>query len=161
MGIPYTIDVNGNWSFDLKPDALKAYDSTRLGPDTFHILKESRPFILQIIESDFDLKTYRIEVNGTTYTSRISNDLDQLVAQMGFELQTSKNVTHIEAPMPGLILDIQVSEGQEVKEGDALLVLEAMKMENVILSPRDGVIKTISVEKGSAVDKKNLLVEFE
>ena len=79
---------------------------------------------------------------------------------MGFEVGTSKNISHIEAPMPGLILDIPVSEGDEVKEGDALLVLEAMKMENVILSPRDGVIGKIAVEKGAAVDKKSLLIEF-
>ena len=67
----------------------------------------------------------------------------------------------IKAPMPGLILEINVSVGQEVKENDPLLILEAMKMENCFLSPRDGVIKSIAVEKGNAVDKGQLLIEFE
>jgi len=63
--------------------------------------------------------------------------------------------------MPGLILDIHVDKGQEVKEDEALLILEAMKMENVITSPRDGIIKSVSVSKGEAIDKGHLLIEFE
>ncbi len=63
--------------------------------------------------------------------------------------------------MPGLILEISVSEGQEVKEGDALLVLEAMKMENVLTAPKDGVIQAITVKKGDAVEKKQLLIEMQ
>jgi biotin carboxyl carrier protein len=63
--------------------------------------------------------------------------------------------------MPGLILEINVVVGQTVKENDPLLILEAMKMENSFLSPRDGVIKSIAVIKGDAVDKGQLLIEFE
>jgi biotin carboxyl carrier protein len=63
--------------------------------------------------------------------------------------------------MPGLILEISVSIGQEVKENDPLLILEAMKMENSFLSPRDGIIKSIAVSIGNAVDKGQLLIEFE
>ena len=80
---------------------------------------------------------------------------------MGFETGTTKKVNEIKAPMPGLILDINVEIGQEVKEDDPLLILEAMKMENALTSPRDGVIKSISVTKGDAVDKNQLLIEFE
>jgi biotin carboxyl carrier protein len=63
--------------------------------------------------------------------------------------------------MPGLILEISVVVGQTVKENDNLIILGAMKMENSFLSPRDGVIKTISVLMGDAVDKGQLLIEFE
>ena len=80
---------------------------------------------------------------------------------MGFEVGATKKVNDIKAPMPGLILDINVKVGQEVKENDALLILEAMKMENVLTSPRDGVIKSISVNKGNAVEKNQLLIVFE
>lgn len=80
---------------------------------------------------------------------------------MGFATNGSKNIDSITAPMPGLILDILVEEDQEVREEDQLLILEAMKMENIITSPRNGVIKNISVSKGDAVDKKQLLIEFQ
>ena len=63
--------------------------------------------------------------------------------------------------MPGLILEINVTEGQTVNEGDPLLILEAMKMENVLTSPRNGNIKTISVKQGETVDKNALLIAFE
>ena len=63
--------------------------------------------------------------------------------------------------MPGLILEIHVRIGQAVNEDDPLLILEAMKMENVITSPRDGIIKSISVKKSESVDKNQLLIEFE
>ena len=80
---------------------------------------------------------------------------------MGFEVGVSKRVNDIKAPMPGLILDIAVNVGQEVKENDSLLILEAMKMENNIVSPRDGIIKSIDVSQGDAVEKNQLLIEFE
>ena len=63
--------------------------------------------------------------------------------------------------MPGLILEINVAQGQEVKEDDTLVILEAMKMENAINSPRDGIIKSINVTQGESVDKNSLLIEFE
>ncbi|MCL4139960.1 UNVERIFIED_CONTAM: hypothetical protein GTU68_044878 [Idotea baltica] len=63
--------------------------------------------------------------------------------------------------MPGLIIDISVTKNQEVKENQPLLILEAMKMENIITSPKDGIIKSISVKKGDAVEKNQLLIEFE
>ena len=63
--------------------------------------------------------------------------------------------------MPGLILSIDVSPGQEVQEGDRLLILEAMKMENSFNSPRAGIIKSVVVKQGEAVDKGQLLIEFE
>jgi len=63
--------------------------------------------------------------------------------------------------MPGLILEINVEVDQEVNENDTLLILEAMKMENVITSPRSGIIKSISVNKGEAVEKNQLLIEFQ
>jgi biotin carboxyl carrier protein len=63
--------------------------------------------------------------------------------------------------MPGLIRTIVVAEGQEVKKGDVILILEAMKMENALKSPADLVVKSIKVQQGQAVEKNQLLIEFE
>ena len=161
MAQPYKIDVNGEWSFTMDQEALTPYDMVRLGAGTLHVLKDHQPFEAEVLQADFIGKRYRIAVNGKTYSVALSDDLDQQIARMGFEMGSASAVARIEAPMPGLILDIGISEGDSVAEGDPLLVLEAMKMENVILSPRDGVIKKIAVSRGAAVDKKDLLVEFE
>jgi biotin carboxyl carrier protein len=100
-------------------------------------------------------------VNNNSYDVVINNALDQQIEALGFEIGSSKIVNDIKAPMPGLILEINVKEGQTVNEDDSLLILEAMKMENVITSPREGVIKSIKVNQGETVDKNSLLIEFE
>ena len=64
----------------------------------------------------------------------------------------------VEAPMPGAILRVEVTQGQAVKAGDLLVVLEAMKMENEILSPRDGTVAQIVVQKGSTVETGSPLI---
>lgn len=58
----------------------------------------------------------------------------------------------IKAPMPGTILNVKVAPGQAVKAGDILVILEAMKMENEIVAPRDGQVAQIAVSKGNTVD---------
>lgn len=66
----------------------------------------------------------------------------------------------INAPLPGTVLDIKVSAGQSVKKGDILFVLEAMKMENEILAAHDGVIASVNVEKGAAVNSGDVLGSY-
>jgi len=126
-----------------------------------HVIHNDQSLNAQIIENDFNKKTYKVKVNNSIYKVNIFNDLDILIKQMGFELGSTVLINEIKAPMPGLILDINVKVGQEVQENDALLILEAMKMENVITSPRDGIIKNVSVKNGDAIEKNHLLIEFE
>ena len=66
--------------------------------------------------------------------------------------------TKVNAPMPGTILDVKVSQGTAVKKGDILLILEAMKMENEILAPQDGSIAQVNVAKGASVNSGDVLV---
>lgn len=67
----------------------------------------------------------------------------------------------INAPMPGTIVNVQVKAGDAVTKGQVLLVLEAMKMENEIMSPRDGVIAGVHVSKGESVDSGKLLISLQ
>ena len=153
--------VNNSIHFILDEIELKHLDAVRDGKPKFHVLKENQPFQVEIITINFLAKTYTIKVNNNTYEVAISNDLDQLISNLGIERGKTKVVNAIKAPMPGLILEVSVSVGQTVKENEPLLILEAMKMENSFLSPRDGIIKSIAVEKGNAVEKGQLLIEFE
>ncbi len=68
--------------------------------------------------------------------------------------------TQVTSPMPGTILDVKVSVGQSVKKGDVICVLEAMKMENDIPAPADGVIASINVQKGASVSANDLLASL-
>ena len=157
----FKVKVNGDLQFNLNRADLDILDAIRTSADSYHVLVENKPFMAKVVHSDFNSKQYEIRINNNRYTVEISDGLDLLIDEMGFALESSKNISSVEAPMPGLILDVNVSVGQEVNEDDALLVLEAMKMENIITAPRDGVIKAINVSKGNAVDKGHLLIEFE
>ena len=161
MSKTYTLKVNSDYEFKLDDSDISKADIIRLSKSKHHVLYNNKSIITETIDSNFNAKLYKVKVNNNTYNININNDLDILIKKMGFEVGISKLVNEIKAPMPGLILDISVEAGQEVKENDALLILEAMKMENIITSPRDGIIKNISVTKGNAVDKNELLIEFE
>ena len=161
MSNSYQLSVNNTTSFDLSESDLKNLDAVSMDKTKFHVLKDSKPYKAEIIATDFIAKKYTIKVNNNTYEVAISDALDILIKSMGIEIGKTKVVNAIKAPMPGLILEISVEVGQSVKENDPLLILEAMKMENSFLSPRDGIIKSIAVVKGNAVDKGQLLIEFE
>lgn len=157
----YKATVNKTDSFDLDDSFVDSLDAISVGASKFHILKDNCSYRAEIIQSDFLSKNYTVKVNGNSYEVNIADALDLLIKQMGFEVGSAKQVNAIKAPMPGLVLEISVEVGQEVQEGDNLLILEAMKMENSFTSPRAGVIKSIVVNKGQAVDKGQLLIEFE
>ncbi len=157
----YRLRVNGEFEYKLNQKDIEEIDFLPSGPTTYHILKENIPFHAEVLKADFLSKKYSIKVNSGIYEVSIADHLDLLIDEMGFALSSSKDIGMIEAPMPGLILEINVRVGQAVNEDDPLVILEAMKMENVITSPRDGIIKKITVKKGQAVDKKHVLIEFE
>lgn len=161
MSDTYKVTVNTAHSFDITPQSLSELDTVTTAPNNYHILKNNTPYTAQVTESNFLAKTYTVSVNNTLYEVHIADALDQLIKNMGFEVGVVKQVNEIKAPIPGLILEINVTVGQEVNTDDPLLVLEAMKMENTFHSPRAGIIKSIAVTKGEAVDKGQLLIEFE
>ncbi len=161
MNSNFKLKINNSYEIEISEKDLSEIDIIKTSDTTYHILNQNKSTDAQIIKSDFYGKNYTININSNTYDVLIANDLDQLIEDMGFSFGPMNHVNTITAPMPGLILDINVNQGQEVKEDDALLILEAMKMENVITAPRDGVIKSISATKGDAVEKNQLLIELE
>jgi biotin carboxyl carrier protein len=157
----YKVTVNNDTSFDINQESLNEFDAIKISDSKFHVLQNHETYNAEITEADFNKKNYQVKVNNNTYNVHLMSDLDVLIKEMGFEVGAAKRVNDVKAPMPGLILDIIVKEGQEVKEDDAILILEAMKMENVITAPRDAIIKSIAVKKGNAVEKNQLLIELE
>jgi biotin carboxyl carrier protein len=157
----FKVNVNSNIELDISSEAISKLDAIKISDSKYHILHHDTSYNSEIITSDFNSKSYQVKVNNNTFDIKIKNPLDLLIKDMGFSIGSAKHIDSIKAPMPGLILEISVTVGQAVKENDALLILEAMKMENILTSPRDGIIKSISVKKGNTVDKGTLLIEFE
>jgi biotin carboxyl carrier protein len=143
--------VNGN--------ALN-WDVVNLNNGHFHILNEGKSYQAEIIKADAITKSVTLKINNNRYTVEVKDKFDLLLEKMGMSSATANKVNNIKAPMPGLIINLKVAEGDTVKAGDQLLILEAMKMENILKSPGDGVIKKIKVKKGDSVEKNQVLIEF-
>lgn len=157
----YKVKVNNNIELDISDEILSNTDAVQTSEKTYHILQDNTSYLAEIKSSNFNKKLYTININSNIYEVAILNPLDILIKDMGLSFGKTKHVNSVKAPMPGLILDINVKNGQKVKEDETLLILGAMKMENIILSPRDGIIKSIAVNKGDAIEKGQLLIEFE
>lgn len=157
----YSVSVNGSFDFTFTRADLASLDALKYSNSSYHILHNSRSVTAEITSEDFNRKSYSVLLNSNHYEIKVSDKLDQLIKEMGLSASVSKTINDIKAPMPGMILEVNVSEGQEVKEGDYLLVLEAMKMENTIMAPRDGVVRSVAIEKGQTVDKNQVLIEME
>lgn len=126
----------------------------------FHVIKDQKSYTVEVLKSDPAEKNFTLRVNGNKYQLDIKDKYDELLKSLGFDNLNANKINEIKAPMPGLVLEIRVNEGDVIKKGDPVLVLEAMKMENIIKSPVDGTIKKISVKKGLAVEKNQVLVQF-
>ena len=156
------VDVDKEFQFEIDANAVEnGIDMIKIDESRYHIIKNNRSYDIEVLNQNNKSKIYTLLVNGTEYNVSLKDELAQLLDKMGMSAGASKKVKEIKAPMPGLVLDIHVEAGTEVKEGDAVLVLEAMKMENVIKSPADGTVKAIEIAKGNAVEKNEILISFE
>lgn len=116
---------------------------------------------VQILEENFQQRYYKLLIDGVSIQFEIETPLDVQIREMGMEKMGSSKIDKIEAPMPGLVLDVLVQAGKEVEAGEPLLILEAMKMENVIKAAGDGTVKEIKVKAKDAVDKNQVMITFE
>ena len=136
-------------------------DIQKIGKNRFHILWQHKTYIVEVVKDDAKSKTHSIKVNEQLYQVDLADEMDALLEKMGIDQTFEEKTVEIVAPMPGLILDINVAVGDEVEEGDKILVLEAMKMENIIKSPGKAVIGDIKVAVGDSVENGQSLVHFE
>lgn len=104
---------------------------------------------------------YRVTINGRMTEVEVKDERAMLLESFGLEAAADAGEAEIRAPMPGLVLDVLVSEGDTVETDDGLLVLEAMKMENELSAPGPGTVVAIHVTEGDAVDKEALLIELD
>lgn len=160
MEASYTLVVNNTHQFNVTKKEAEKFD-TVTSDKSVHTISNHDSLTATIVNGDFLQRSYTVKVNGNSYTVQIEDALDALIADMGLSLGDDVVENEITAPMPGLIIEVNIKEGQEVQKGDFLCVLEAMKMENALTSPRDGVIKSVAIAKGQTVDKGDLLIEFE
>jgi biotin carboxyl carrier protein len=164
----YKIKVNGKYDFEIDRKSEKLSinnkkseaDIKQLNASSWHIIDQLRSYNAEVVSFNAAEKTAEIKVNNNIYTISAKDQYDVLLDKLGLSSLNSAKVSEVKAPMPGLVLKIMVAEGDEVKKGDNLFVLEAMKMENIIKSPADVVVKIVKIKPGDKVEKGQVLLQF-
>lgn len=155
----WKVKVNG-FEFSFDESTIAEADLIQNAPQHFNLIHDHRSVNVVLLQ-EINYKKARFAIDSEIFETEIKDELDQMLDEMGFSISSSKQVKEIKAPMPGLVLEIAVAPGQNVKEGDKLLTLGAMKMENSITIPSDAVIKQVAVSAGQAVDKGQILIVLE
>ena len=150
-------DKDGFW-VNGKPGV---WDIQKIKNNLYHILFEGKSFEAELLKVDAENKTVHLKINNKPVELKVEDEYDQLLHRLGMDKAPGKKVNELKAPMPGLVLRILAEEGQTIKNGDSLLVLEAMKMENVLKSMGDEIIKQLKVKAGDKVEKNQLLIVME
>lgn len=145
-------------SLDNKPSE---WDVVVIKKGIFNIIKDNKSYNAEVLEADYQTKTFLIRVNGNKYYVGVKDRYDDLLHDLGMDTLSHHKIDNLKAPMPGMVLDIRVIEGQKITKNDPIIVLEAMKMENILKATSDGVVKKVNVKKGEKVEKNQVLVSFE
>ncbi len=168
----YQASVNKKTSFTLKPIESKnnafevndleiSCDFLKASDKCIYTTIDGESFKVDILDVCRENKKATLFINGSSYVVELMDKFDLLLKNLGMDSQSSGQVKELAAPMPGLVLDVLVNSGQEVVKDEELLILQAMKMENVIKSPTSGIIKSINISKDESVDKNQVLINFE
>lgn len=147
--------------FEFDTINLDDFDAVQIKDGDFHLLKNKQTYIAKIVAQDYNNKEFTIKINGHNFQIQLFDQYDQMVKSLGLSKVQTTKVNEVKAPMPGLILDILVNIGDTIEAETPLIILEAMKMENVLKSQGDAVVKSININKGDAVEKGQILIEME
>jgi len=140
---------------DGRPVDLNAGDK-----GVFSVLLDGRSVRAFVVKEDRELGVVKVRIGGKMYTVSIEDERAHLMRTLGLDKRAGIVSPELKAPMPGLVLNVLVKAGDAVKKNDPVLVLEAMKMENVIKAPGDAVVTQVHAVQGKAVEKGQLLLVF-
>jgi len=127
---------------------------SRISPAHLSILLDGKSYNVEVEHFD---REYQVLVRGEVYSFRVLDEREVEITHV----EQPGGVKSLSAPMPGLVVEIMVSEGDSVSAGQTLLVLEAMKMQNEITAPASGTVSRVDVKAGASVNSGDSLVVLE
>ena len=127
----------------------------------FTLTYKGQKFFGELLEERSEDNYLKVKINHRVFEVKKKGELDDLISAMGLDVPKVRKLKELQAPMPGRILQVSVTIGQELSPGDEILSLEAMKMENVLKAEGTGIVKVILIDSGQVVEKGAVLIEFE
>lgn len=135
------------------------YKLLELSEDTYQLIIENKSFVISV--KKLNEEEMAVYYNGKQYLSYVRTLLQEKASELLEQKEAKSHQKKITAPMPGLIVKIKKQVEEPVEKGETIMILEAMKMENEIKSPGKGVVKSIAVNEGMAVEKNAILFMIE
>ncbi len=164
----YSASVNKTQQFfniDSSSDSVDGHyidwDLRKLDDKRYSILYHGKVYNAELLEIDKVAGVVSMKINGRLFTTGYTDEYEQLLKRMGIGRTISGIAPELKAPMPGMVMKVLIVEGAEIKKGDPLLVLEAMKMENIIKAADGGIVRQVFVKAGDKVEKNQVIMNFQ
>ncbi|MBK8486075.1 MAG: acetyl-CoA carboxylase biotin carboxyl carrier protein subunit [Saprospiraceae bacterium] len=141
-------------------DEISEKGISKIAPDTYRILHNNKNFQASITNISLLDNTIELKIGKRKKIIQIKNPIQQLIQTLGYNDSKANHLDSLQAPMPGMVLEIPIQVGDLVLKGDHLITLEAMKMENILKATQEGKIKEIRVLKGDKIEKNQILITF-
>ncbi|HIA36230.1 MAG TPA: acetyl-CoA carboxylase biotin carboxyl carrier protein subunit [Flavobacteriales bacterium] len=161
QGKVYQIELDDEQSNVAKVNGKSAtHDIKNLGNGMYSVIKENKSYTVQVLKSNYEDKAFDIKVNGAKYKVKAKDRHDIILKELGLSGASGTKTKDLKAPMPGKVLELKAGLGDKIKENEPLIILEAMKMENILKASADGIIDAIEVKIGDSVEKNEVLIRF-
>lgn len=151
----HTISVEGDGAVSIDGNRVNADLQVSLDGTLYSLLVDGKSYGLRMQPLD---DCYRVQIGGELHDVEIMDERTHRMAGLRGALGGQSGDVIMKAPMPGVIVEVPVSEGDEIAKGDTVIVLESMKMHNEFKAPRDGRIHSIRVEKGQPIEKNAVML---
>lgn len=156
----YRVETTGQQNEILVENQVQLFDLVARGEKHFVVQLSNRSIEVYVLKYEAAEKKGTFVVNGKKCVLSATDEMDLLLKKLGMDNAGAKQIKELKAPMPGMVVKIEVEAGSVVKKDQALVILEAMKMENVLKAQADGVVQNVEVKKGQAVEKNQVLIRF-
>ncbi len=154
----YEIEINSEHGITLNGEPFTVDFLTIDGPPIISLLLEGKSYEAHVNPTDVGWEVFLL---GQRYLVTVEDERQRQLREISGAQVVHRETFHLKAPMPGLIVAIPIEEGEKVKRGSNLVVLESMKMQNELKAPRDGEVTAIRVKPGDNVDQEQVLVILE
>jgi biotin carboxyl carrier protein len=154
----YTVEIIDEKHVSLNGQVYEIDFQSVHGQPVYSLLMEGKSYESYVSEDD---GVWEVMLLGNLYTAAVVDEREKRLRAASGGGAGESGLFTLKAPMPGLIIAVPVSEGQQVAKGDVLVILESMKMQNELRSPKDGKVTRIKVARGDSVEQKAILLSVE
>ncbi len=156
-GKEYLVEIVDEKNIRVNGHALEIDFNAVSGQPVYSIIIDGKSYEAYVYPDD---NQWQVLLHGRLYNAMVEDEREKRLRAAGGAKLGEGGEYHLKAPMPGLVVSIPVHEGEEVKKGQVLVILESMKMQNELKAPRDGTITRLKIKAGESVEQKQTLLSL-